>query len=100
MLMENVLHDLRYAIRGLRKSPAFSAIAVITLALGIGANTAMFSVIDAVLLRPLPYPDSDNLVQIYETDSSHGTIRGPVSPYNFADWQRQTNVFERMSAYG
>ncbi|HKD90596.1 MAG TPA: ABC transporter permease, partial [Terriglobales bacterium] len=73
---------------------------MITLALGIGANTAMFSVINAVLLRPLPYPDSDNLVQIYETDSSHGTTRGPVSPYNFADWQRQTNVFEQMSAYG
>jgi putative ABC transport system permease protein len=74
-------------------------VAVITLALGIGANTAMFSVIDAVLLRPLPYPDSDSLVQIYETDTSHGRTSGPVSPYNFADWQKQASAFQEMAAY-
>jgi putative ABC transport system permease protein len=93
--MDTLLQDIRYALRGLRKSPAFSAVAVLTLALGIGANTAVFSVIDAVLLRSLPYPNSDDLVQIYETDSSRGTAKSPVSPYNFADWQKQASVFER-----
>ena len=97
--METLLRDLRYALRGLRKSPTFSAVAVITLALGIGANTAVFSIIDCVLLKPLPYPDSDHLVQIYETDTSHGTTRGPVSPYNFADWQSQASAFQEMAAY-
>jgi putative ABC transport system permease protein len=98
--METLVQDLRYALRGLRKSPTFSAVAVITLALGIGANTAMFSIIDGVVLRPLPYRDSDNLVQIYETDGSRGEHKGPVSPYNFADWQKQASVFEKMAAYG
>jgi putative ABC transport system permease protein len=98
--VDTILRDVRCALRGLSKSPAFSAVAVLTLALGIGANTAMFSVIDAVLLRPLPYPDSDDLVQIYETDSSRGTTRGPISAHNFADWEKQAGVFERMSAYG
>src|SRR5215469_5360545 len=98
--MGTLLKVVRHALRGLSKSPAFSAVAVLTLALGIGANTAMFSVIDAVLLRPLPYPDSDNLVQMYETDSSRGTTRGPISAYNFSDWQKQAGVFERMAAYG
>ena len=97
--MHALVQDLRYGLRALRRSPGFSAIAVITLALGIGANTAMFSVIDAVLLRPLPYPDSDSLVQIYETDTSHGRTRGPVSPYNFTDWQTQATAFQEMAAY-
>jgi putative ABC transport system permease protein len=97
--MDTLVKDLRYALRGLRKSLAFAVVAVITLALGIGANTAMFSVIDAVLLRPLPYPDSDSLVQIYETDTSHGRTSGPVSPYNFADWQKQASAFQEMAAY-
>jgi putative ABC transport system permease protein len=98
--MGTLVQDLRYALRGLRKSPTFSAVAVITLALGIGANTAMFSIINGVVLRPLPYRDSDNLVQIYETDNSRGEHKGPVSPYNFADWQKQASVFENMAAYG
>jgi len=98
--MDTLLQDVRRALRGLGKSPAFSAVAVLTLALGIGANAAMFSVIDAVLLRPLPYPDSDDLVQMYETDTSRGTTRGPISPYNFADWRKGASVFERMAAYG
>lgn len=97
--MRTLVQDSRYALRGLRKSPGFSAVAVVTLALGIGANTAMFSVVDAVLVRPLPYPDSDSLVQIYETDTSHGRTSGPVSPWNFADWQRQASAFRQMAAY-
>jgi putative ABC transport system permease protein len=97
--MDALLKDLRYALRSLGKSPAFAVIAVLTLALGIGANTAMFSIIDAVLLRPLPYPNSDRLVQIYETDTSHGHTREPISPYNFSDWQKEANAFQEMAAY-
>ena len=97
--MDALVKDVRYALRGLRRSLVFAVVAVITLALGIGANTAMFSVIDAVLLRPLPYPNSDRLVQIYETDTSRGSNRGPVSPSNFADWQRQASAFQEMAAY-
>ncbi len=98
-LLDNFVQDFRYGLRGLRKSPTFFAVAVLTLALGIGANTAMFSVIDAVLLRPLPYPDSDKVVQIYETDSSHGYSKFPVSPYNFVDWKKQASGFSNMAAY-
>jgi putative ABC transport system permease protein len=97
--MDALVRDLRYALRGLGRSRAFSIVAAITLALGIGATTAMFSVIDAVLLKPLPYPDSDSLVQIYETDSAHGITRDPISPYNFADWQKQESAFQEMAVY-
>ena len=97
--MDRLFQDLKLAIRTLRRSAGFALVAVITLALGIGANTAAFSVIDAVLLRPLPYPRSDSLVQIYETDTSRGITHGPVSPYNFADWERQDGAFEHMAAY-
>jgi putative ABC transport system permease protein len=97
--MDSLVRDLRYALRGLGRSRAFTTVAVITLALGIGATTAMFSVIDAVLLRPLPYPDSDNMVQIYETDPAHGVTSEPISPYNFRDWQQQESAFQEMAAY-
>lgn len=91
--------DVRYALRILLKAPGFSVVALVTLALGIGATTGMFSVVDNVLLRPLPYHDSNELVQIYETDSSRGERRGPVSPYNFTDWQEQATAFQQMAAY-
>jgi putative ABC transport system permease protein len=93
----NFGRDLRYALRGLRKNPGFSAIAIITLALGIGANTAIFSVVNAMLLRPLPFPEPDRLVRLWESaPDSHA--KNVVNPYNFLDWREHTHVFEDMAA--
>ncbi|MFN2514258.1 MAG: ABC transporter permease, partial [Pyrinomonadaceae bacterium] len=97
--MESLLKELRYGIRSLLKHPGFTAIAVVTLALGIGANTAMFSVINGVLLRPLPYHDPDRLVTIWEESPERGLFQLPVSYANFRDWQDQNHVFEQISAY-
>jgi putative ABC transport system permease protein len=94
-----MLNDLRYAVRQLRKSPGFTTAAVLTLALGIGANTAIFSVVYAVLLRPLPYREPERLVQLYETGLRAGGSRDWVSFPNFLDWRRQNQVFEDVAAY-
>jgi putative ABC transport system permease protein len=97
--METLLKDIRYGIRSLRKRPAFTAIAVLTLALGIGANSAIFSVVNAVLWRPLPYRDPTQLVMVWENHQGRG---GPerewLSPSDFNDWHDQNSVFARMSA--
>ena len=85
-----MLQDIRYSLRQILKSPAFTAVVVLTIALGIGANTAIFSVVDAVLLRPLPYKDSDQLVTILH-DGDH-----PVSPANYLDWRSQSHSFKAM----
>ncbi|HXT85815.1 MAG TPA: ABC transporter permease [Verrucomicrobiae bacterium] len=94
--MNRLLQDLRYAVRMLAKSPAFAAVAILTLALGIGANTAIFSVVNAVVLQPLPYPHPSQLVAI-----SEHTSKGPdtVSYLNFLDWQRNAHSFSAMGAY-
>ena len=94
--MSGLLQDLRYALRQLRKSPGFTAVAVITLALGIGANTAVFSVVDQVLLHPLPYPDSDRIVKVSQT--FEGISTGDASPANYLDWVAQNQVFSQMAA--
>ena len=92
-----MLHDIRYAARTLRRSPGFTLTVVLTLALGIGANTAMFSVIHAVLLRPLPYPDPGRLVTLWERDPQKGLEQGLVTPANFVDWRAQSRAFEAMA---
>src|SRR5882762_7444824 len=97
--METLLKDISYGIRSLLKHPGFTAIAVITLALGIGANTAMFSVINAVLLRPLPYRDPARLVTIWEESPERGMYQMPVSLANLRDWIDQSQTFEQISAY-
>src|SRR6476619_2623051 len=97
--MESLFHDFRYALRLLRKSPGFAVAAVLTLALGTRPNTVMFSVLNTVLLRPLPYSNPDRLVQIWETDARRGDMHGTVSPYNFVDWRSQSQSFEVMSTY-
>ena len=91
--------DLRYTGRALRRNPGFTFIAVLTLALGIGANTAIFSVINGVLLRPLPYASPDNLVRIYTAFRGSGTLRYAVSQPEFMDYKGLTQVFENAAAY-
>jgi putative ABC transport system permease protein len=97
--MENLLQDLRYSIRLLTKHPGFTAVMTLTLALGIGANSAMFSVINAVLLRPLPYKDAERIVTLWESNAQPGLDRTEVSPPNFVDWSTQSRSFEQMAAF-
>ncbi len=95
--MHNLLQDLRYAVRQLRHSPGFTLAAVLTLAIGIGANTAGFSVMDAVVFRPLAVPDLKDVVVVYE-QKNHGGDR-QVALADFADWQRQSRSFEDLAVY-
>ena len=94
--MESIIKDIRYGVRGLLKHPGFTGIVVITLALGIGASTAIFSVVDNVLLRHLPYRNAERIVAIEEFNSE-GT-RGQVTSANFLDWRAQNTVFEQLTA--
>ncbi|HYP26606.1 MAG TPA: ABC transporter permease [Blastocatellia bacterium] len=97
--MEVLLKDIRYGLRMLLKKPGFTAVAIIALALGIGANTAIFSVVDTVLLRPLPYDTPDELVWIWETNLPSDIKTEPASPPNYLDWKSQNQVFEEMMAF-
>ena len=94
-----MLHDIRYALRTLAKSPGFAAVAILTLALGIGATTSTFSVVSAVLLKPLPYHEPERLVQLWETNPIKGWTQATVAPANLLDWQKQNHVFTDMAAY-
>ena len=96
--METLIKDIRYGVRGLLKRPGFTAIALITLALGIGANTAIFSVVNAVLLRPLPFRDPDNLVIVWEDATFAGFPRNTPAPANYVDWKTQNQSFADMAA--
>src|ERR1051326_4805966 len=96
--MTTLLYDLRYGIRMLLKNPGFTFAALITLALGIASSTAIFSVIDGVLLHPLPYPDSDRIVVLSQTVRSTGRAWGDSSPANYVDWAAQNDVFSSIAA--
>ena len=96
--MTTLLHDLRYGIRMLLKNPGFTFAALITLALGVASSTAIFSVIDGVLLHPLPYPDSDEIMILHPTQRSTGEAGGATAPANYLDWASQNDVFTQMSA--
>jgi predicted permease len=95
--LDETTRDFRHAFRMLRRSPGFTAVIVLTLALGIGATTAIFSVINSVLLRPLPYHDPDSLMMVWESNSQHPNPHNTVSPPNFLDWQTRNTVFSQMA---
>src|SRR6266513_6453824 len=94
--MEALLKDIRYGVRGLVKRPGFTVVALVTLALGIGANTAIFSVLNAVVLRPLPYAEPEQLVTVWETGP--GNDKRSVAPANFVDWRDQNTSFTSLAA--
>jgi putative ABC transport system permease protein len=101
--LESLAQDARYGLRTFRKSPGFAAVAILTLALGIGANAAIFSVVNAVLLRPLPFEKPDQLMALWHEppqESFPGVHKFALSPANFLDWRAQSRTFEGMSAYG
>jgi len=95
---DTLLQDIRYGARMLRKNPGFTAVAVLTLALGIGANTAIFTVINGFLLHGLPYPDVDRIVQLWESDPSKGWRFHAFSPVNLIHLKQQNHIFERIAA--
>lgn len=97
--MENLLQDLRYGARMLVKNPGFAAVAILTLALGIGASTAIFSVVNGVLLRPLPFPDPDRVVTIFEDNQRQGWPEDITSFQTFSDWRSRSSSFQEMACY-
>lgn len=96
--MHEILQDIRYAFRILLKSPGFTAVALLTLAIGIGANTAIFSFVDGVLLKPLPYANADRIMRVLEKPPGDPDARNGISTLNFLDWQHQNSVFQYMAA--
>ena len=95
--MEGLLQDVRYALRVMARRPTLSLVIILTLALGIGANTAIFSVVNTVLLRPLPYPNADRLVMVWEQRLDRGDGDSPVRPANFFDWKARSASFEDVA---
>src|SRR5437762_4358645 len=96
--MDNLIRDVRFALRTMARKPAFTAVAIIIMALGIGANTAIFSLVRAVLLRPLPFANPDRLMLVWEDASFVGFPKNTPAPANYADWKAQNEVFEDMAA--
>jgi putative ABC transport system permease protein len=98
-ILESLVRDVRFSLRSLSKSPGFTAVTLITLGLGIGANTAIFSIVNAVLLRPLPYPEAGNLVMVWATDSKRGVSEDVASYPTFEDWKSQAKSFQGLAAF-
>ena len=97
--MDKLLADTRYAFGSLRRNPGFAAIAILTLGLGIGATTSVFSVADAVVFRPLPYPEPERLVAVFEVDYASGDERDTFTGADFLDWQAANTSFEELAAF-
>src|ERR1700729_2184319 len=97
--MTGLFQDLRYALRQLRRSPGFTTVAVLTLALAIGANSAIFSVVRAVILRSLPFPQADRLTMIWATDTATGQAQDVASYPDFEDWKAQNKSFDSLAAF-
>jgi putative ABC transport system permease protein len=98
-LIDSIRLDVAFGVRMLRRQPGFTAVALVALALGIGANTAIFSIVDAVLWRPLPYAGADAIMSVAEERPREGLLYGPVSPADFYDWRRDSASFSDMAAY-
>src|SRR5215469_18430773 len=94
--MSQLWQDMRYAFRTLLSAPGFTAVAILTLAVGIGANAAIFSFVDGILLNPLPYPDADRIVRVLEKRPDGGA--NGISTLNYLDWVKQNQVFEYIAA--
>src|SRR5215472_4248949 len=97
--MDMIWQDLRYGWRMLWRSPGFAIVAILTLGIAIGANTAIFSIVHGVLLRPLPFPDSEKLAIIWETDANRSVTHGTASAAEFLDWQKMNHNFEQLGAW-
>ena len=97
--MDTFLNDIRYAVRNLLKRPAFTIVAAITLALGIGANTAIFSSVYALLLKPLPFPELERVVAVWDSYPSKGVLRNEIAMANYLDWKAQNQSFEHLAIY-
>src|SRR6516162_8184849 len=103
MLMRNLFSDMRFSLRTLRRNQAFSAGDIVVLALGIGANTAIFYVVNAVLVRPLPFDDPSRIMRVWHVPpakSFPGMTKFSVSPANYLDWENQNHAFSSMAIYG
>jgi len=98
-VMGTLLQDLRYGLRMLTKNPGFTVVAVLAIALGIGANTTIFSCVNALLLRPFSFPNQERLMMVWERVPEAGIPRGSVAPGNFADWRDQTRLFAEFTAF-
>jgi predicted permease len=97
--MDSILRDLKFSVRSLLKRPSLTIIAIVTLAVGIGANSAIFSVVNALLIKPLPFPELDRVIAVWENQPTRGVMRNEVSMANFLDWRAQNQSFEQMGLY-